>query len=274
MKKLGRLKKILLQMERVLVAYSGGVDSTFLLKVASDVLGDKVVAVTALSRTYPARELEEAHRVAGKFGVKHMIVKTHELRNEKFTSNPPNRCYYCKRALFSKMWNVATRHKLSYVLDGSNCDDVNDFRPGMRAGEELGVRSPLKEAGFTKDDVRMLSKQMNLPTWDKPAAACLASRFPYGDKITSTSLHQVEKAEEIIRRLGVRQVRVRHHGNIARIEVSPADFQKLLKAPVSARIVKEIKGLGYEYVTLDMQGYRTGSMNDPLRRNIRSAKRK
>jgi uncharacterized protein len=274
MKKLGRLKEILLPMLSALVAYSGGADSTFLLKVASDVLGNRVVAVTARSETYPIRELEEAKRIAGKLRVKHVIIKTQELHNGKFTSNPPDRCYYCKKELFSKLWKIAKKFELNYILDGSNYDDINDFRPGSRAGEELGVRSPLKEAGFTKDDIRILSRKMKLSTWDKPSAACLASRFPYGDRITPTGLLRLEKAEESLRRLGVRQVRVRHHGNIARIEISPADFQKLLSDRVSARVVKEIKRLGYDYVTLDIQGYRTGSMNDPLRRNTHSRKRK
>jgi len=267
---MNRLKEILLHMQSALIAYSGGVDSSFLLRVASDVLGNQVVAVTARSETYPTTELEEAKRIAKKLHVKHVIIKTDELRNKKFISNPPDRCYYCKKELYSTLRKIARKFELNYILDGSNSDDVNDFRPGTRAGKELDVRSPLKEAGFTKDDIRKMSKKMKLPTWNKPAAACLASRLPYGDRITGTKLLQIEKAEEIIKCLGIRQVRVRHHRNIARIEVPPADFQKLLTDHVSARLVKQIKRLGYEYVTLDIQGYRTGSMNDPLRRNTHS----
>jgi uncharacterized protein len=269
-KKMSRLREILSQMQNALVAYSGGTDSTFLLKVASDVLGGGVVAVTACSQTYPIRELEEAKKNARRLGVRHLIIETQELHNERFASNPPDRCYYCKRELFSKLWKTAKRSGLNYVLDGSNSDDVHDFRPGSRAGKELGVRSPLREAELTKDDIRLLSKKMGLPTWDKPAAACLASRLPYGCRVTPANLRRVAKAEDIIESLGIRQVRVRHHENIARIEVPPADFRKLLSRRASGRVVREIKRLGYQYVTLDIQGYRTGSMNDPLSKNVRS----
>ena len=267
MQKLERLKDILLQFEKVLVAYSGGVDSTLLLKVSRDALGEGVVAVTASSRTYPARELEEAKEIAKMLGVRHVIIETHELENDKFASNPPERCYYCKNELFSKLWEIARKFRLNHVLDGSNSNDVNDYRPGVRAAEEHGVRSPLREAGLTKDEIRALSREMNLPTWDKPPAACLASRFPYGSRITPEKLSQVEKAENVIRAMGIKQVRVRHHGNTARIEVPPADFRKLLNACTSGLIVQEMKRLGYDYVTLDLQGYRTGSMNEPLRKH-------
>jgi len=266
MRKLATLEDILLRMEKVLVAYSGGVDSTFLLKISRDVLGDRAVAVTASSKTYPDRELEEAKEIAKMLGVRHVIIKTQELENDKFASNPPDRCYYCKTELFSKLWKIAREFKLNYVLDGSNSDDVNDYRPGVRAAEEHGVRSPLREAGLSKDEIRALSKEMNLPIWDKPSAACLASRFPYGYRITPEKLLQVDRAEEIIRAVGIKQVRVRHHGNTARIEVSAVDFQTLLNERTSGRIVEDIKRLGYDYVTLDLQGYRTGSMNEPLRK--------
>ena len=267
MQKLDRLKDVLLRLERVLVAYSGGVDSTLLLKVSRDVLGNEVVAVTTSSRTYPDRELEEAKEIAKMLGVRHVIIETHELENDKFASNPPERCYYCKNELFSKLWEIARKFRLNHVLDGSNSDDVNDYRPGARAAEEHGVRSPLREAGLTKDEIRALSREMNLPTWDKPPAACLASRFPYGSRITPEKLSQVEKAENVIRAVGIKQVRVRHHGNTARIEVPPADFRKLLNTCTSGQIVQEMKRLGYDYVTLDLEGYRTGSMNEPLRKH-------
>jgi len=267
MQKLDRLKDVLLRLERVLVAYSGGVDSTLLLKVSRDVLGNEVVAVTTSSRTYPDRELEEAKEIAKMLGVRHVIIETHELENDNFASNPPDRCYYCKNELFSRLWQIAREFRLNYVLDGSNSDDVNDYRPGARAAQEHGVRSPLREVGLTKNEIRALSREMNLPTWDKPPAACLASRFPYGSRITPEKLSQVEKAENVIRAVGIKQVRVRHHGNTARIEVPPADFRKLLNTCTSGQIVQEMKRLGYDYVTLDLEGYRTGSMNEPLRKH-------
>jgi uncharacterized protein len=267
--KMKRLREILSPMQGVLVAYSGGTDSTFLLKVASDVLGRRVMAVTARSETYPTVELEEAKKNAKRLGVKHLVIETHELDNEKFASNPPDRCYYCKRELFSELWEIVRKYGLNCVLDGSNSDDVHDFRPGARAGKELGVRSPLREAELTKHDIRLLSKRMGLPTWDKPAAACLASRLPYGSRVTSAKLHRIAKAEDIVQSLGIRQVRVRHHEDIARIEVPPADFQKLLTRQTAERVVREIKKLGYQYVTLDIQGYRTGSMNDLLSKSVR-----
>ena len=266
--KMNRLREILLQVQSGLVAYSGGTDSTFLLKVASDVLGKRVMAVTAHSQTYPVGELVEARKNVKKVGVRHLIIKTSELDNEKFASNPPDRCYYCKRELFSELWKIAKKYDLNCVLDGSNSDDVHDFRPGSRAGRELGVRSPLREAELTKHDIRLLSKRMGLPTWDKPAAACLASRLPYGCRVTPANLRQVAKAEEIIESLGIRQVRVRHHEDIARIEVPRADFERLLTRRASGRIVREFKKLGYRYVTLDIQGYRTGSMNEPLSKSV------
>jgi uncharacterized protein len=265
--KLERLKKLISQMESVLIAYSGGVDSTFLLKVSSDVLGDRVVAATAFSETYPLEELEKAKEIAKMLGVEHVVIETKELQDDRFASNLPDRCYYCKKELFSKLKIVAERFGCKYILDGSNADDLNDFRPGMKAAEELGVRSPLKEVMLAKDEIRALSREMALPTWDKPSSACLASRIPYGTRITRESLMQIQKAEDIIRAKGVRQVRVRHHGSIARIEVLPTDFHILLSEPIAAQVVREIKELGYDYVTLDIQGYRSGSMNEALRKS-------
>lgn len=262
--KLDSLKNILSEMGSVLIAYSGGVDSTFLLKVASSVLGDRVIAVTASSETYPSRELEEAKKNATMPGVKHIIINTNELDNENFASNPPERCYYCKKELFSNLLLLAKRYGLNYVVDGSNYDDTSDFRPGMTAASEFGIRSPLKEAMFTKEEIRTLSKEMNLPTWDKPPYPCLSTRFPYGTRITREKLSRIELAEEFLAGFGIKQLRVRVHGDIARIEVPREDMHIFLEEDVSKEIVERFKSLGYTYITLDLQGYRMGSMNEPL----------
>lgn len=262
-KKLQQLKKILAEMGSVLIAYSGGVDSVFLLKVAKDVLSeDKVMAVTASSFIYPACEMKEAETIAKKLRIKHLVIKTDELSNKKFAENSANRCYWCKRNLFSKLVALAKEYKLNYVLDGSNYDDTKDFRPGRKAVEELGVRSPLEEAGLCKDEIRSFSKKLGLSTWNKPSLACLASRFPYGMRITKENLAKVDKAETFLRNLGITQVRVRHHDQIARIEVLKDEISKLLKEDVRDKIVTKFKELGYNYVTVDLEGYRTGSMNE------------
>ena len=260
--KLDQLKKNLQNMNSVAIAYSGGVDSSFLLKIAHDVLGEKTISVIAISSTFPQWETEKAKDFTKKFGIKNIVIKTNELKDDNFVRNPENRCYYCKKNLFSKIKQVAIKEKTKYVLDGSNIDDVSDYRPGMKALEELGVVSPLKEVGLTKKEIRELSNEMNLDTWDKPSFACLASRFPYGEKITKLKLEQVEKAEDIIRALDIKQFRVRHHNKTARIEVSKNDFQKILKH--SENIVKYFKKLGFKYITLDIEGYRTGSLNEVL----------
>jgi len=261
--KMENLKDKLRRMGRVVIAFSGGVDSTFLVKVAYEVLGKNVIAVTAASSTYPKTELEEAKRLARLIGVRHIIVNSEETEVENFKRNPPNRCYYCKKELFSRLKEIAKKEKINYVLDGTNYDDLTDFRPGMKALRELNIISPLKDAKLTKEDIRNLSKLMNLDTWDKPACACLASRFPYGIRITKERLDRVEKAENVIRNLGIRQLRVRYHNEIARIEVNKKDMQLLLEH--SDSIVKKFKELGFIYVTLDMEGYRTGSLNEVLR---------
>jgi len=263
-KKLENLKEILLNMESVLIAYSGGVDSTLLLKVSKDTLGDKVLAVTANSLTYPSWEIEAAREMAQRLGARHMVIETQELANPEFVNNLPDRCYYCKRELFSKLALIAKEFDLNYVLDGSNYDDLNDFRPGMQAAREFKVRSPLKEAAFTKEDIRQLSKELGLPTWDKPSFACLASRFPYGTAITKENLIRIGEAERFLRSSGMRQVRVRHYNHIARIEATQEQISKLLSKELRGKIVNKFKDLGYTYVTVDLEGYRTGSMNEVL----------
>ena len=248
-------------MESALIAYSGGVDSTFLLKVAHDVLGDKAVAAIALSPTYPSTEMEKAKEMAEVLGVRHVTIITDELSNPIFASNPPERCYWCKKELFSELAVVAKKCNLNHILDGSNRDDTNDFRPGMKAAREFGVRSPLQEAGLGKEEIRLLSRQMGLKTWNKPSLACLASRFPYGTKIIEERLRVVDAAEEFLRSLGITQVRVRHHGSIARIEVAREEMDKVMQEKIRHKVINKLRVLGYRYVTIDLEGYRTGSMN-------------
>lgn len=265
--KLKRLNSILKGMGSVLVAYSGGVDSTFLLKVARDVLGDKVVSTTAVSATYPEGEYLHARRMVKDLGAKHIIVRTRELEIEGFSDNSPQRCYYCKKELYTHLAQIAKREKLSWVVDGSNLDDENDFRPGRTAAHEMGVRSPLREANLTKSDIRRFSKQMKLSTWDKPSLACLASRFAYGDKISEAKLKMVGSGEKFLKSLGIKQVRLRHHGDIARIEVWGEDMGKFLDKDFRKKIISKLKRIGYRYATLDLDGYQTGSMNPVKRRS-------
>jgi uncharacterized protein len=258
-----RLARILAKLGKVVIAFSGGVDSTFLLKSAKDALGrDNVLAVTAASETYPRSELAEAKKLAKKIGVRHIVIKTREFSDPKFRSNPPQRCYYCKKELFKEIGKIARREGFKNIADASNYDDRKDFRPGSRAAKETGIVSPLKLARMTKAEVRRLSKRLKLPTWDKPSYACLASRIPYHDAITERKLKMIEEAEEfLVRKFGFGQVRVRCHGDIARIEVMPREIRRLLDKKTASGVTKKLQALGFKYVTVDLLGYRTGSLN-------------
>ncbi len=260
--KLDRLKDIIGEMDSALVAFSGGVDSTLLLSLASEDLGGKVVAVTANSEIFSRKEVSQAVKLAKEAGVKHRLVESGELNNENFLSNPSNRCYYCKKEIFSGLWKLAREEGCRYLLDGANAADLEDFRPGIQAVQELDIKSPLQEAGLTKEEIRELSRWYRLPTADKPSMACLASRIPYGRRIIKEELKQVEAAEEYLQERGTGQVRVRHYGEIARIEVMPEEMSRMLKD--REKIVRKFKELGFVYVTLDLQGFRSGSMNETL----------
>jgi len=259
-----RLRELMESAESLLIAFSGGVDSTFLVRIAHDVLGDKAVAVTARSNIYPAFEYADAVAITQRIGIRHLTLDTHELDTAAFRNNPTNRCYHCKKNLFGRLIDMARDLNLARVADGSNADDANDIRPGMRATRELGVMSPLKEAGWRKDDIRMASRCLGLPTWNKPSCACLASRFPYGQPITEKGLAQIAQAEASLRDLGFGQVRVRHHGPTARIEILATAIPHLMNEALRRQVVSRLKSLGYTYVTLDLEGYRTGSMNEVI----------
>jgi uncharacterized protein len=262
--KLSHLKSYLKELGSVAVAFSSGVDSTFLLKVAHDVLGDKVIAVTARSCSFPARELNEAKKFCENEKIRHFICDSEELEIEGFSQNPPNRCYLCKRELFEKIINIAQEQGIAYIAEGSNMDDNGDYRPGLVAVAELKVKSPLREAGLTKEEIRILSRELGLPTWDKQSFACLSSRFVYGETITEEKLGMVDKAEQLLLDMGFHQVRVRIHDRLARIEVMPEEFEKLIAKDTREEIVAKFTEYGFTYVSMDLRGYTMGSMNATL----------
>ncbi|MEP0821929.1 MAG: ATP-dependent sacrificial sulfur transferase LarE [Ignavibacterium sp.] len=257
------LKGILSDLGSVAIGYSGGIDSTLLIRVATEVLGNNALAVIGRSETYPTREFEEAIGLARRFGSRYRVVNTEETDNLKFRENPLNRCYFCKTELFGKLHGIAAAEGIEWVADGTIVDDLGDFRPGMKAKTEHNVRSPLLEAGFSKDDVRALARFLEIPIWDKPSFACLSSRFPYGFGITKENLMKVDAAETFLRDNGFRAFRVRHHDDrTARIELGPMEFQKMFDDGFRFEVVKRFKELGYVYVTMDLQGFRSGSMNE------------
>jgi pyridinium-3,5-biscarboxylic acid mononucleotide sulfurtransferase len=260
--KLIKLNELLKNFESVAIGFSGGVDSTFLAAAAAKVLGEKAVAVTAYSPTLPESEKQETVKFAEQIGIRHVLLSINELGDENFVVNNAQRCYFCKKTRFSEIARWANNAGYDWVLEGSNADDAEDYRPGMKAVEELNkVASPLLEAGLTKNEIRQLSKEWGLPAWDKPSAACLSSRVAYGEKITAERLSQIEQAEGFIKRICPGQVRVRHHGNLARIEVDVAQIDRFSKLEVRQQVAGELQKLGFTFVTLDLTGYYTGSMN-------------
>ena len=263
--KYNALREYILSLGSAATAFSGGVDSTFLLKVSHDVLGDKAMTVTVSSCLFPERELNGSKHFCESNHIRQIIFDVDELSIEGFSDNPRNRCYLCKRALFSRIKAIALEHELEYVIEGSNLDDLKDYRPGMKAIDELGIKSPLRAAGLTKADIRELSRELGLNTWDKPSYACLASRFVYGERITHEKLKMIEHAEDLMLSLGFRQERVRIHGDIARIEIMPDDFTRIIQDDIRTKIYDSLKALGFSYVTLDLSGYRTGSMNEMIK---------
>ena len=267
-RKFAELNDLVRSFGSVLVAYSGGVDSTLLLRVCHDALGSDAVAASGLSQTYADEEMAEAKAIADEMGVEHLVVATMELTDPRYADNTHQRCFFCKTELYSRLGEVARERGLSVLVDGTNADDLGDFRPGIRAGRNLGVRSPLAEVGLGKDEIRALSAELGLRTWNKPAVACLSSRFTYGDPITIEKLRKVAAAESALRRLGLRGFRVRHHDDLARIELPPAALVSAVDR--AAEIVEAVKSAGYHFVALDLEGYRAGSQNEVLHARLKS----
>jgi uncharacterized protein len=264
--KMLKLKYILKSFDKILVAFSGGVDSSFLLKVCIDVLGsNNVLAVTAKTESFPEREISDAIKTANRFKAYHKIIDFDQLAIQEVSKNTPERCYFCKKALFAKLKDIASQEGIKYIVEGSNMDDIGDFRPGMKAMKELDIKSPLKDAGFKKSEIRKVACEMNIPTWDRPSFACLFSRFPYGEKVTHEKLKRVSGAEDVLRKMGLTQFRVRSHNDIARIEVLPEEIHVFFDEGFREKVVGALKHTGFNYVTLDLTGYRTGSMNEVLK---------